>query len=156
MNRTMRFGAAILAASTVSACATVTRGTHEKFEIVSQPPGADVSMTTGMTCVTPCHLKLRRKNGFIATITKSGYKPAQVSVESKMHGGGGAALAGNLIAGGIIGGVLDGTNGSLNDLLPNPINVTLTPEGSPGPIVTPGAAEPTPTPTPVPITAPKQ
>lgn len=137
MKMLMRFGAALAVGSMVSGCATVTRGTQQKFAIISEPPGADVSMTTGMVCKTPCHLKLRRKDEFVATITKAGYKPAQVSVESKMHGGGGAALAGNVLAGGIIGGVIDGTNGSLRDLEPNPLMVTLVPDTVPGPVVTP-------------------
>ncbi len=137
-----RLGAAMLAASMVTGCATVTRGTKQKFEIKSQPMGADVSMTTGATCVTPCKLKLKRKIGFIATITKVGFKPAQVTVDSRMHGGGTAGLAGNVLAGGVIGIVVDAGNGSLNDLTPNPIDVTLTPADAPGPVVTPGATPP--------------
>lgn len=139
MKMLMRFGAALGAASLVSGCATVTRGTQQKFAIVSEPPGADVSMTSGMACKTPCHLKLKRKDAFVATITKPGYKPAQVSVESKMHGGGATALAGNVIIGGIIGGAIDGSNGSLRDLTPNPLTVTLVPEEAPGAAVTPSA-----------------
>ena len=142
MNIYARLGAALVAASMVTGCATVTRGTKQKFEIKSQPPGADVSMTTGETCVTPCKLKLKRKTGFIATITKPGYKPAQVSVDSSVHGGGVAGAAGNLLLGGLIGGVVDGGNGSMKDLRPNPIDVTLTPADAPGPIVTPSAAPP--------------
>lgn len=140
MKMSTRLGAAIVAASMVTGCATVTRGTKQKFEIVSQPDGADVSTSNGVTCVTPCKLKLKRKHGFVATITKAGYKPAQVTVESSMHGGGTAGIAGNFVAGGLIGVAVDASNGSLNDLRPNPINVTLTPEGTPGPVVTPSAA----------------
>ena len=142
MNIYMRLGAALVAASVVSGCATVTRGTKQKFEIKSQPPGADVSMTTGDTCITPCTLKLKRKTGFVATITKQGYKPAQVSVTSAVHGGGVVGAAGNLLIGGLIGGVVDGSNGSMKDLRPNPIDVTLEPQGEPGPIVTPSVSAP--------------
>ncbi|MGH6782785.1 MAG: PEGA domain-containing protein [Sphingomonadaceae bacterium] len=120
-------GAALAVALILPACATVTRGTQQKFEIKSEPSGADVKLSTGMACTTPCRLKLRRKEEFVATISKEGYESASVQVESKMHGGGGAALAGNILAGGLIGGVLDGTNGSLRDLTPNPIEVTLKP-----------------------------
>lgn len=140
-----RVGAAMVAASLVSGCATVTRGTRQKFAITSQPPGADVSLTTGTTCVTPCKLKLKRKDGFVATIAKPGYKPAQVTVESGVHGGGVAGAAGNLLLGGLIGGVVDGGNGSMKDLRPNPIDVTLVPEGAPGPVVAPSAEPPAPT-----------
>jgi len=123
----LRIGAAILVASSLSACATVTRGTRQKFEITSVPPAADVSLSTGQTCTTPCHLKLKRKTEFTAHVSKEGYQPVDVPVIPKMHSGGGAALAGNIVAGGIIGGIVDGTNGSLLDLTPNPLAVTLTP-----------------------------
>ncbi|MEG3177496.1 hypothetical protein U1872_14735 [Sphingomonas sp. RB3P16] len=137
-----RVGAAFVAVSLMTGCATVTRGTKQKFEIVSQPPGADVSMTTGQSCVTPCKLKLKRKAGFTATISKAGFTPAQVVVESKMHGGGTAGLAGNMLAGGVIGIVVDAGNGSLNDLSPNPIIVTLVADGGAAPIAAAAPSEP--------------
>ena len=121
----MRLGAALAAALLLPACATVTRGTQQKFDIVSEPPGAEAKLSNGIVCTTPCHLKLRRKDDFTVMVSKAGYTPEKVVIESKMHGGGGGALAGNIIAGGIIGGVIDGTNGSLNDLRPNPVHVTL-------------------------------
>ena len=40
------------------ACATVTRGTSQKYAIESTPAQADVALSTGQTCVTPCKLKL--------------------------------------------------------------------------------------------------
>lgn len=127
MNVYLRLGAALVAVSSLSACATITRGTHQKFEVKTVPPGADVTLSTGMTCKSPCRLKLRRKEEFTVRIEMAGYQPVDVQVESKMHAGGGAALAGNVLIGGIVGGVLDGTNGSLRDLKPNPIEVTLVP-----------------------------
>ncbi|HEX8402855.1 MAG TPA: PEGA domain-containing protein [Allosphingosinicella sp.] len=124
------FAVAALAATALGGCATVTRGTQQRYYVQSEPSGAEVKMTTGMSCTTPCNLKLRRKDEFTATISKEGYKSISVPIESKMHGGGGAALAGNVVAGGIIGGVIDGTNGSLRDLKPNPLAVRLAPVGS--------------------------
>jgi hypothetical protein len=110
------------------ACATITRGTSQKFAIESVPPEADVRLSTGQTCVTPCRLNLKRKHEFTATFTKKGYKTASASVDSKVRGGGIVGAAGNVIVGGIIGAVIDGTNGSMNDLTPNPLLVTLIPE----------------------------
>ena len=91
------------------------------------PPEADVALSTGQTCTTPCKLKLKRKTDFTAHISKAGYEPMEARVESKMKGGGVAGAAGNVLFGGIIGGVVDGTNGSLMDLTPNPLQVTLKP-----------------------------
>jgi hypothetical protein len=125
MNTYLRIGAAILAASSLSACATVLRGTSQKFEITSVPPGADVALSTGQKCVTPCKLKLKRKTPFVATISKDGYQTQEAKVESKFNGA--AAGAGNILLGGVIGAVVDSSNGSMRALKPNPLAVTLVP-----------------------------
>ena len=86
-------------------------------------------------------LKLKRRPGFTATFTKDGFESQTVKVDSEIHGGGVAAGAGNLLLGGIVGGIVDGSNGSLNSLSPNPLTVTLIPVGG-----APGAATPAPAP----------
>ena len=111
------------------ACATVTRGTSQKFAIESTPAQADVALSTGQTCTTPCKLKLKRKHGFTASFTKPGYEPLQAQVKSKFSGGGAAAGAGNILIGGVVGAVVDGSSGALNNLTPNPLKVTLVPLG---------------------------
>jgi hypothetical protein len=111
------------------ACATITRGTSQKYMIESTPEQAEVALSTGQKCVTPCKLKLKRKRGFTATFNKPGYETLEAQVKSKFSGGGAAAGAGNILVGGVIGAVVDGTNGSMNNLTPNPLKVTLVPLG---------------------------
>jgi hypothetical protein len=123
----MRFGAAAILALSLSACATVTRGTKQNFEFKSSPEGASMSTSTGVNCVTPCVLKMKRKDAFEVTFTKDGFEPQRARVESKIKGGGVVAGAGNLLVGGIIGGIVDGSNGSLNSLTPDKLDVTLVP-----------------------------
>jgi PEGA domain len=120
-----------LAAATMllPACATVTRGTSQKFAIESTPAQAEVALSTGQTCITPCKLKLKRKHGFTATFNKPGYETLRAQVKSKFSGGGAAAGAGNLLVGGIIGAAVDGSSGAMNNLTPNPLVVTLVPLG---------------------------
>jgi len=108
-------------------CATVTRGTRQTFRIESTPSGAQVAMSTGENCVTPCKLKLKRRPGFTATFAKQGYQTQTVKVDSELHGGGVAAGAANILFGGVVGGLVDGSNGSLDSLSPNPLQVTLIP-----------------------------
>jgi hypothetical protein len=130
------------AALLLPACATVTRGTKQKFAIESTPSEAQVTLSNGVTCTTPCKLKLKRRPGFDATISKAGYRTAEVHVRSKFSGGGAVAGAGNVIAGGIIGGLIDGSNGSMNNLEPNPLRVELIADGTaPAVIEAPVAAE---------------
>ncbi len=123
------------------ACATITRGTSQKFAIESVPQEADVRLSTGQTCITPCKLNLKRKHDFVATFSKKGYKTTSANVESKVHGGGVAGVAGNVLDGGIIGAAIDGSNGSMNDLRPNPLIVTLQPEDTATPASADAAAQ---------------
>lgn len=114
----------------LSACATVTRGTKESFYVLSDPDGASVALSNGQKCVAPCALKLKRNREFDATYTLAGYKPATVHVRTGVRGGGVGATAGNVIAGGIIGVIVDGSNGAMNDLSPNPLKVKMAAEGA--------------------------
>ena len=126
-----RLGAAIAVASMLSGCATITRGTKQNFVITTNPDGALATLSTGESCTTPCKIKLKRKKEFHVTITKDGYQTVETDIQSKFKGG--AALAGNAIFGGLIGGGIDASNGSLNSLKPNPLEVTLTPVGGTAP-----------------------
>jgi hypothetical protein len=90
------------------------------------PPGAKVTTTNGFFCdSTPCSLKMPRKSAFTATITKTGFKPLQVIVTNHVAAGGGVAMAGNAIVGGLIGAGVDLATGAMLDLTPNPVNVAL-------------------------------
>lgn len=121
----------VAASLLLPACATVTRGTSQKYNIETTPTAAEVSLSTGQQCISPCKLKLKRKPGFTATIKKDGYQTQTLTVDSKLGGGGAVAGAGNIILGGVIGGIVDGTNGSMNNLTPNPLKVTLVPVAAP-------------------------
>lgn len=138
----MRIGAAILVAASLSACATITRGTKQKFYVNSDPSGATVEMTNNMHCVTPCKLKINRKSDFTVNIAKPGYEPASFHVQGKVKGGGAAGgLAGNAMIGGPVGLGIDALTGAMLNLRPNPINVKLVPVGSPAPAADAPVAE---------------
>jgi hypothetical protein len=129
-NRYARLGARALALAAATlvlpACATITRGSSQEFTVESTPPGARVSTSNGFQCdATPCTFRMPRKDAFRATISLDGYVSQEHHVTSGMSGGGAAGLAGNLVFGGVVGGVVDATSGALNDLTPNPLVVTL-------------------------------
>ena len=63
----------------------------------------------------------------MVTISKDGFKDANVQVVSSIGGTGGLATAGNIIAGGGIGLIVDATSGANKELTPNPVNVVLEP-----------------------------
>ena len=110
----------------VQACATITRGTNDVLEVQSTPGGAQVTTTNGYSCAqTPCAMKMSRRSEFDVDVTKAGYKPVRVHVTNKVKGQGGAAMAGNVILGGIIGAGVDAGTGAMLDLVPNPVVVVL-------------------------------
>ncbi len=110
----------------LSGCATVINGTSQNVAFDSDPHGAQVSVTSGVSCVTPCKIELKRKHDFRADFALQGYEPTYVLVQSKTGG----AVAGNILAGGLIGGVVDASNGASNFLSPNPMTVRLARLGS--------------------------
>lgn len=112
------------------ACATITRGSNQDFTVESTPPGARVSTSNGFQCEsTPCTFRMPRKNGFRVTVSREGYASQEIEVTSGVSGGGAAGMAGNVIFGGVVGAVVDGTSGAMKDLSPNPLVVVLlTPE----------------------------
>lgn len=129
-NRNARFGVRALmlvgVALSLPACATITRGSSQEFTVQSTPPGARVSTSNGFQCdATPCTFRMPRKDEFRATVSLDGYATQTLDIKSGVSGGGAAGLAGNVIFGGIIGGVVDANSGAMNDLTPNPLVVIL-------------------------------
>ncbi len=118
--------AALAAMATLSGCATITRGSQENFTVTTDPAGAAIKTSNGFSCeATPCTFRMPRKTDFTVTATKAGYKPAKATVSSTFVKAGGQAMAGNILFGGVIGGIIDTGNGSLNDLLPNPLTIKM-------------------------------
>ncbi len=124
----MKYVVVAALAVAVSGCATITRGTNQDFTVESTPSGATVATSNGFECpATPCTFRMPRKDGFTVDLTLNGYLPARETVTSNMSSGGAAGMAGNVLVGGIIGVGVDATSGALNDLSPNPLQVTLIP-----------------------------
>ena len=128
MNKSVLAAAGLAVA--LSGCATVTRGTKEMWYADSRPGEATVRTDHGHQCRTPCWLKLPRKDEFGVTVSKQGYKDFQTRVLNSIAAGGGVAMAGNVIAGGLIGVGVDALSGATLSLYPNPLVVILEPVGS--------------------------
>lgn len=111
----------------LTGCATVTRGSTEALVIESEPSGAQVQLSNGMKGTIPTSFKVKRKHDLIVTVSKPGYETASINVTSQMAGAGGAAMAGNVLVGGIIGLAIDASSGATKELKPNPVKVTLNP-----------------------------
>ncbi len=143
------------AAVSVTACATITRGTSQEWTVNSEPSGAKAKTTIGFKCdATPCTFKIERKADFDITVSKSGYKPETRHVSHKLSGTGAAGMVGNAVVGGVIGIGVDAMSGATQDLDPNPLLVTLEPETPAGAASAAPVADAAPAPAPAAEAAP--
>lgn len=93
---------------------------------MSEPAGAVIELSGGQTCITPCEFSLKRGNDLRVDFAREGYRSEFVYVQSRLAG----STFGNIIAGGGIGAVVDGSNGASNRLYPRPVYIRLVPLGS--------------------------
>lgn len=129
INNVGRLGVLVVAALSTG-CATITRGTTEVLVIETTPVGADVELSNGMRCKTPCSLEMKRKNAVVVDISKDGYESVRVNVLPQIAGAGAAGMAGNVILGGVIGAGVDAATGATKQLKPNPVSITLVPKAT--------------------------
>jgi len=108
-------------------CATVTRGTTDQLQILSEPSEARATTSIGHSCQTPCTITISRKDEFTVTVEKPGYEPAQVPVITEWTGTGGTAFAANILLGGVVGMGADLATGAAYNHVPNPVSVMLAP-----------------------------
>jgi PEGA domain len=118
---------ALSVATALSSCATVIRGVHQDLKVVSNPPGAEVALSTGEKGITPATFRKRRRGSFQVMVSKSGYYSQTVTVRSQASSTGAAATAGNVATLGA-GVAVDAGTGAWNSLYPNPVSVQLVPQ----------------------------
>jgi hypothetical protein len=117
---------AVTGAALLSSCATITRGSTEQIQIVSDPIGIHAHTSLGHACVTPCTLQIARKDEFTVVFEEPGYETVSVPVITKVNGGGGTAFVGNVLVGGLIGMGADASTGAAYDHVPNPVFAKMT------------------------------
>lgn len=110
----------------LSGCASIAHGTNQQIEIMSTPAAAQIEITTpaGMVAysgTTPATTKLQRKNEYKVTITLDGYAEEEIWITKSTDG----AVWGNFICGGILGLIIDFSNGAAYRLSPDEINVSM-------------------------------
>ena len=101
-------------------------GTDDNLQVASNPSGAKATASNGMTCTTPCSLKLPRDTGVTVMLSRDGCDNQTVAVvpvystKSQLVGG-----AGNLVTTLGLGGLVDAGTGANYNLQPNPVVVSL-------------------------------
>ncbi|MFZ9839772.1 MAG: PEGA domain-containing protein [Opitutaceae bacterium] len=113
----------IAAVSLCTGCATIVKGTTQEVPVSSEPAGARVSVDGSAAGTTPTTVTLSRKANHMVTIEKDGYQLESVAITKSMGG----AVAGNIIAGGLVGWGVDAVSGAQYNLNPTTVNVRLQP-----------------------------
>jgi len=104
----------------LTGCATIISGRHQDVQVISSLQGAK-ACAEGQCIITPGTITLRRDSNHAVVIEKDGYMSETVILTS----GVGAAIAGNILLGGFIGGGVDPATGAAYKLYPETVNVAL-------------------------------
>jgi hypothetical protein len=120
-----QWAGALCTVAALSACATVTRGTTNQVQIMSEPSGASVRTSLSQSCTTPCTLTVGRKDTFQLTVSLAGYRDEVVTVSTRVAGEGAAGFVGNVLIGGVPGMAADAITGATLEHFPNPVSVKL-------------------------------
>ena len=123
--KTISYSALLIASILLTGCGTIVRGTKDVIVVESEPSGANVKLSTGLQGTKPATFEVSRKHDLVVSISKDGYETVNVNVVPKVVGAGSAAMAGNVLLGGVIGAAVDAGTGSMYDLKPNPVHVVL-------------------------------
>jgi hypothetical protein len=116
-------------------CASIMQGSTQQVSVTSVPPGATLIVDGFQRLKTPAVLELSRKEPHRLEFSLEGYHPEVVdlrSVSSNM-------VAGNIIAGGLIGFAVDHSTGAAFRLVPEIVQVSLRPIPS-EPVTVPAAS----------------
>jgi len=103
-------------------CATIIHGTTQDITVSSAPDQAEVWIDGSRMSSTPTKVTLKRKDNYLVTIKKEGYKEATVKIEGTTS----AWIIGNVIFGGIIGCGVDLITGGAYDLKPERVDINMT------------------------------
>jgi len=105
-----------------SNCCTIIHGTTQEIAVNSQPSGAKVIVRGVHMATTPAVIELDRKNSnIVLSFEKEGYEKVEIALKR----GTDAWIVGNIIFGGVIGLIVDFSNGAAYELSPDTIQVEL-------------------------------
>ena len=107
----------------MTGCATVLKGTHQEIPVASEPSNASVLVDGVRQGNTPTKLNLARKGSYVVSLVLADHETESITIKRSMGG----AVAGNIVAGGLIGWGVDAGTGAQYNLDPDSINVRLHP-----------------------------
>ena len=117
----------VISALFAYSCATIIHGSDQEINITSEPGSAQILITTAKGNVTvwegttPALIELPREDEYKVTVSLEGYEAGEVYIDQKLS----TAFWGNILCGGVIGIIVDLSNGAAYDLEPEQIHVSL-------------------------------
>jgi len=116
----------VMALGMLQGCATIIHGTTQDVAITTDPSGAELVVDGRERYRSPAKITMKRKEDHIVEVNKGGFQKETVNIKSVLSG----AVAGNIIAGGLIGWGVDAVSGGQYRLVPEHINLRLRPLGA--------------------------
>jgi len=108
----------------VTGCATIINGTTQSIAITSTPNGAKVIVDESDTSyTTPANVELSRNHDHVLTFNLASYQQETFTIKHSLSG----VVAGNILAGGLIGWGVDAADGAQDKLTPETVQMTLNP-----------------------------
>ena len=98
----------------VAACGSIARGTQQEVVIETIPAGADVLLSDGQRCTSPCRITAPRYQGLTAHLSRPDCRPAEARLTP--------SVVEDIT---LFGSIYDFQLGGAYDLEPNPLSVTL-------------------------------
>lgn len=113
-------------ALSIFGCATIVSGSSQDVTITSHPVSALITIENDRRQLvwsgsTPAKVELPRKHSYVLTAEVPGYKSATAFIDKSLNGW----LIGNLLCGGIPGGVVDILTGAMWELDPNMLAIEI-------------------------------
>lgn len=105
----------------MSGCASIVSGRHQDVQIVSNPPGADVTIDSVKRGSTPMVVSLKRSERHVVKLSKDGYAEETIGTKKGFNWW----MTANILIGGIVGIIIDFATGATYKVKPEEINVEL-------------------------------
>lgn len=120
-----------------SGCATIIHGTTQDIGITTDPSDANLLVDGTERYKSPAKVTMKRKDDHMVEVSKDGYQKETINIKSVMSG----VVAGNLLAGGLIGIGVDALSGGASRLVPESFDIRLRPIDSQSLSTGPGIKE---------------
>jgi len=115
----------LLAVVCSSGCATIVTGKHQTVTVTSEPPGVKVRAETGEYIETPGQFDLMRNKDHVLVATYADADAQQIQIKHGLQGW----FFGNILLGGIVGGIVDLASGSSDKLTPTKVHFDFSSAG---------------------------